>query len=88
MSQVTKQTQEQRGQDRQVGQGSQTSTQQQTSTSSRSSSESARQTVSESQRASIEAGFEQVQTQKQHADLTISFRVRISGINPTRIHTL
>jgi len=84
MAGVTEQTQQQRGQDRSLGQGSNQSTRSQSSSSRASRSESGQETISESARSSMEGGFEQISTTKQHAEITISFSMELTGMVPGR----
>jgi hypothetical protein len=89
MAGTTEQNQQQLGQDRSLGKETAISTDRAADSSSRVSTEGPRLTRSESRRAAavskqIEQGTEQLTINKQHADLTISFRVQIDGLDPSR----
>lgn len=93
MAGTTNQTQQQRGQDTSVNDESVSSRDVVRDLATRTSREGDRLTVSESRRAAalqrqIEEGFESLQKQGQHADLQISFKLTISGLDPTKIHQL
>jgi|GEM_PF-4643494 len=89
MAGTTQQSQEQRGQDRNLARETGSSTQISQDVSNRTSTEGARVTTSESRRQAavqrqIDQGVEQVTRQQQHADITLSFTVKIEGYDPGR----
>jgi hypothetical protein len=88
MAGTTEQKTDQLGQDRNIATESSRSTQRALDSSIRVSSEGPRRTTSESRRLAaiqrqIDEGMEQVTRQQQHADITLSFSVKIGGFDPT-----
>ncbi len=76
---VTRQSQEQRGQDTNIGQSSRAGEQRSLGQSTRRSVDGARTTESTGLAKSFEAPGESIQTQREHADVMVRFRIVIDA---------
>ncbi len=84
MATATRQTQEQRGSDRSDGQSNRSGTQRAISNSTRRNEEGPKRQVTVAE--STDAAVETIATQREHADITLSFEIKLNGFDPTKAY--